>query len=145
METGRPTVYTKDLAEDICEQVAISSKSMKTICGEFNIPVKTVLNWLYDKDSPNHQEFSAMYARAKEMQAEYLVEEILEIADDGSNDLMTITKGDVSYNVEDKELTNRSKLRVDARKWIASKLMPKKYGEKIDLDINKRSFDIIIE
>ena len=61
------------------------------------------------------------------------LEEILEIADDGSNDLMTITKGDLSYEAENKEVTNRSRLRVDARKWIASKLKPKKYGDKVDM------------
>jgi hypothetical protein len=56
-----------------------------------------------------------------------------EIADDGSNDYMTITKGNKSYNVEDREVTSRSKLRVDTRKWMLSKMNPKKYGDKIDV------------
>lgn len=59
----------------------------------------------------------------KEEQSELMVEDMLEIADDGSNDYMTI-EGDKSYNVEDKEVTNRSRLRIDTRKWIASKLKP---------------------
>lgn len=73
------------------------------------------------------------YARACEIRAEKLFEEILDIADDGSNDFMTITKGDTSYEVENKEWVNRSKLRVDARKWILAKMNPKKYGEKVTL------------
>jgi len=51
---------------------------------------------------------------------------------------MTITKGDETYNVEDREVTNRSRLRVDSRKWLASKLNPKKYGDKLELDGNIR-------
>lgn len=62
-----------------------------------------------------------------------MAEDILDIADDGSNDLMTIQKGSVTYEVENKEVTNRSRLRVDTRKWLMSKMKPKKYGEKMDV------------
>lgn len=125
---GRPSKYTREQADAICEQIATSSKSMKRICEELNLPIRTVLGWLQDIE-----EFQQLYARAKEQQADFLAEEMLEIADDGSNDFMTITKGSESYNVEDKEWTSRSKLRVEARKWIASKLKPKKYGDKVEL------------
>lgn len=100
--------------------------------------VRTILSWLLDGEKEEgkqaHKDFLRSYVRAREEQADFLAEEILEIADDGSNDLMTITKGDASYETENKEVTNRSKLRVDARKWIASKLKPKKYGDKLDLN-----------
>lgn len=90
--------------------------------------VRTVLRWLReDKDG-----FCAQYARAKEEQADMMIEEMIDISDDGTNDLMTIEKGDMSYEIENKEVTNRSKLRVDTRKWIASKLKPKKYGDKLE-------------
>lgn len=129
---GRPPIYTPELANKVCEQIATSSKSLRTICAEEGMPsVGTILSWL--NSSP---EFLAQYTRAKQEQADYLVEEMLDISDDGSNDLMTITKGDVSYDVENKEVTNRSKLRVETRKWIASKLKPKKYGEKLDVTGN---------
>lgn len=90
--------------------------------------VQTVLKWLR-KDMGG---FVAQYARAKEEQADFMVEEMIDIADDGTNDYMTITKGDISYNVEDKEVTSRSKLRVETRKWAAAKLKPKKYGDKLE-------------
>lgn len=89
----------------------------------------TIHGWVLD----DREGFHKQYARAREMQAEMMFDEILDIADDGSNDLMTITKGDVSYNVEDREVTNRSRLRVDSRKWYLSKVLPKKFGDKIDV------------
>jgi hypothetical protein len=92
--------------------------------------VRTVLRWLReDKDG-----FCAQYARAKEEQADFMIEEMIEIADDGSNDLMTVQRGEDSYEMENKEVTGRSKLRVETRKWVASKLKPKKYGDKIDVE-----------
>lgn len=105
--------------------------------------VDTVLRWLredkgceFDEDGKKVKDgFCAQYARAKEEQADFMIEEMIEIADDGTNDLMTIEKGDISYEVENKEVTNRSKLRVETRKWIASKLKPKKYGDKIDMEL----------
>lgn len=126
---GAPTKYTVKQADLICERIATSSFSFKTVCESLNIPTGTALAWL-----SREQSFQERYARAKEMQADLLAEEILEIADDGSNDFMTIHKGDQEYTVENKEWTNRSKLRVDARKWIASKLKPKKYGDKQEID-----------
>lgn len=141
-KTGRPTKFTQEIADTICEEIATSSKSLKTICAKDEMPaVRTVLSWLSEGEKPNANEdlrsFLHSYARAREAQADFLAEEILEIADDGSNDLMTVGKGDATYEVENKEVTNRSRLRVDARKWIASKLKPKKYSEKIDLNVEQ--------
>lgn len=136
---GRPSQFTEELADKICGEIATTSKSLKTICSDDGMPtVRTVLSWLSQGDKEEGKaelkRFLHSYARAKEEQADFLAEEIIEIADDGSNDLMTVTRGDTTYEQENKEVTNRSKLRVDARKWIASKLKPKKYGDKIDLN-----------
>jgi len=131
MPGGQPTKYTIQKALEVCELTASSSLSLATICKQLNLKYGTVRQWI--KDNP---EFSSNYARAKEDQADYLAEEIISIADDGSNDYMTIQKGDIEYNVENKEVTNRSRLRVDARKWAAGKLKPKRYGDKIDIDLS---------
>lgn len=129
MGNGRPTEYNPEIADRICEKIATSSIGLKHILKEDGMPSQsTVYNWLRI-----HPEFLEKYTRAREDQADFMAEEILDIADDGSNDLMTIVKGDESYEVENKEVVNRSKLRVEARKWIASKLKPKKYGDKVDL------------
>lgn len=73
-------------------------------------------------------EFSEQYARAREAQADKLAEEALQIADDGRSD--TYVDGDGNVKT-DTEVIQRSKLRVDTRKWLASKMAPKKYGDKV--------------
>ena len=125
---GRPTKYTKKLADKICSQLA-TGLSMRSVARDEKFPAMTTLfRWLREKE-----EFRKQYARAKEESVDAMVEDIIDIADDGTNDYMTITKGDTEYNVEDREVTNRSRLRVDTRKWIVSKLKPKKYGDKVDI------------
>lgn len=133
VKLGRPSMYTQELADEICSLLA-EGKSLRAICGlesekNHKFPNKaTIFRWLRTNEA-----FRDQYTRAKQESADALVDEMLDIADDGSNDLMTITKGDRDYEIENKEVTNRSRLRVDTRKWIASKLKPKKYGEKLDL------------
>lgn len=128
---ARPTKYSQDIVDRICDQIATTSNGLVVICEDRTLPsVRSVYNWLND---PKYKEFLHKYTRAREEQADFLADEIIAIADDGTNDYMTITKGDKEYNVENKEVTSRSKLRVDARKWKASKLAPKKYGDKVDV------------
>ena len=126
---GRPTDYSPEIAAKICERLA-DGWSLRQICGEDDMPDKaTVLRWI-----PKHPEFRDQYARAREAQAEFWLDEILEIADDGTNDWVERENKDGSKTeVVDQEHINRSRLRVDSRKWIMSKLMPKKYGDKVDL------------
>lgn len=124
-QLGRPTQYSQEIADVICEEISTSNKSLKTICeNEYMPAVRTVLYWLKSNEDFLHQ-----YTRAKEEQADFLAEEIIEIADDSSNDTLY---GDFGP-MENKEWVNRSKLRVEARKWVASKLKPKKYGDKVDV------------
>ena len=135
---GRPDLYNEEIAAKICEDIATSSRSLRTICAQEGYPsVGTILKWLNTNES-----FLASYTRAKQEQADYLIEEMIDIADDGSNDLMTVVKGDTSYEMENKEVTNRSKLRVETRKWIASKLKPKKYGDKLEIDAKVQNTNI---
>ncbi len=114
--------------EEILEYIE-DGKSLRSILKASDMPSsRTFFNWIDDD-----KEKVKRYARAMEIRAESIFEDILEIADDGTNDFMTITKGDVEYNVEDREVTNRSRLRVDARKFFLSKVLSKKYGDKLDL------------
>lgn len=86
----------------------------------------TVMRWL-----AKYPEFRDQYAGAREAQADYYAEEILEIADDGSNDWMERKRGDETIEVENHEVLNRSRLRVDTRKWLMARMSPKKYGDKL--------------
>lgn len=127
MSLGAPTKYSDELATRICLEISTTSKSLRTICKQDGMPcVATVLNWLNSNES-----FLAQYTRAKEEQADFLAEEMMEIADDSSQDLDRID--DYGNRIENKEFVNRSKLRVETRKWIASKLKPKKYGDRVDV------------
>ena len=82
-------------------------------------------------------DFAEQYARAREMQAEAWADEILEIADDGTTDYITrVGRNGTEYEAVDQEHIARSRLRVDSRKWLMSKLAPKRYGDHVDVDVS---------
>jgi len=83
-----------------------------------------------------HPEFLPKYAGAREAQAELMSAEIIEIADETCSDTRIVKKGDLEIEVADNEWINRSRLRVDTRKWLMSKLAPKKYGDKIQQEVS---------
>ena len=78
-----------------------------------------------------HEEFRQPYVLAKEIQAEYFAEELMDIADDGTNDWREVNRAGKKSWVENPESTRRSALRVDTRKWVVSRLLAKEYGGKL--------------
>jgi hypothetical protein len=119
MAGGRPTDYTPELADTICAHIT-DGWSMRRICREDWSPqMTTIFRWLREND-----EFRKQYEAAKDIQSDAFVEDILDIADTPAalNEKGGVDSGDVA----DK------RLRIDTRKWIASKLKPKKYGEKVE-------------
>ena len=124
---GRPTLYSKELAEKICERIA-HGEGLKAICAASDMPgAPTVYRWLRMEE---HREFRDMYARAREDQQEHWADEIIEIADDATNDWMEReTKSGETVTVVNSDNINRSRLRVDTRKWLMAKLAPRKYGD----------------
>lgn len=128
MSGGRPSEFTQEIADAICERIA-EGESLRTICRDDEMPNRsTVFRWLAARP-----EFSDQYARAREAQAEALFEDMLEIADDASGDTKIVGRDGEEREVCDTEFVQRSKLRIDTRKWMAGKLAPKKYGEKLEL------------
>lgn len=124
---GRPTDYSPKLAARICERMA-TGMSVRSICLADDMPaLSSVYLWL-----TKYPEFSEQYAKAKADSAERMAEEILEIADR--------TDRDFEFNPETGAITvngehiQRARLMVDTRKWLLSKLLPKKYGDKVDLN-----------
>lgn len=112
---GRPTDYTKDMADEICEKIS-GGLSLRAICAEAGMPARgTVYRWLIE-----NADFQDQYARAREKQADYFAEEIIEIADSAEAESAAVSK---------------AKLQIDARKWAASKIAPKKYGDKQEIDV----------
>lgn len=119
---ARPSSFTQEIADTICLGLA-EGVSLRVICAKDGMPDKaTVFRWLAGNEA-----FRDQYARAREAQADFLAEEILQIADDGQNDTY-LTDNGLAVN---HDAIARSRLRVDARKWLASKMAPKKYGDKL--------------
>lgn len=121
--------YADGTFDAICERIA-NGESLKAICEGEGMPDKaTVFRWLAANESMRDK-----YALAREAQADSLFDDILSIADDGTNDWMEKNFGEETRWVENGEALRRSQLRIDARKWMAGKLRPKKYGEKLELE-----------
>lgn len=119
---GRPSIYTQELADEICAKIASNGKGIKLLCTEnSHWPSKdTIFEWL-----KNYSDFSDQYVQAKQFQIETFIDDILEIADDASQDLVTNEHGNL---VSNNSSIVRARLRIDTRKWLASKLVPKTYG-----------------
>ena len=92
--------------------------------------ISTIYDWF-----PKHPEFAEQYARAKQDSADALIEEINDIADNGTNDWMELHDPDNPGYKAHGEHIQRSRLRVDTKKWIASKMKPKKYGDVTNLNV----------
>ena len=122
---GRPSTYDAETALRICAELA-RGRPLVRIVEDVGVSVPSVYRWL-----DAHPEFREAYARAREDQADTLADEIIQISDDASNDSATDEDGNPVTNHEN---IQRSKLRVDTRKWVASKLRPKKYGDKQQLE-----------
>ncbi len=113
----------EEVIADIFARIA-SGESMNKICQEDGMPArKTLFSWIAED-----AEIQRRYELALVMRTEVHAEQILDIADDGTNDSYTDDEGNVRV---DHDVIARSKLRVDARKWHMSKMNPKRYGDKI--------------
>ena len=118
-----PSKYSDELAETICA-LLMEGQSLVHICSLDNMPSRqTVARWLAAKP-----EFQQRYTQAREVQAEFMADELLELADDATEDLT----GEGQPN---RIAVQRSKLKIDTRKWVASKLLPRKYGDRIDMKV----------
>jgi hypothetical protein len=120
---GRPSAFSKQLAKTICDRLSLG-ESLRRLCSDDEMPSKSmVMRWLAD-----NAEFRDQYAHAREAQADHWAEEIIEISDDGTGDVIVDDEGNERVN---NDVINRSKLRVDTRKWLMARMAPKKYGDKI--------------
>jgi len=111
---ARPGKYSDALARRICERIA-AGESLRAVCRDADMPsTQAVFKWLLDD---RREAFRQWYSLAREVQADVLADELVDIAD----------------AAHDKDEAALAKLRIDTRKWVAAKLRPKKYGDKIDL------------
>jgi len=123
--TGRPSIFSDEIALAICARLS-DGESLRKICCDAEMPGQTtVYRWLMENEA-----FREQYACARELQADTLFDEILDIADDASNDWMERHGENNPGWQENGEAIRRSQIRIDSRKWMAGKLRPKKYGDK---------------
>lgn len=127
MNAGRPSDYSVELADALCERIS-NGESLRAICREDGMPNKsTVFRWLAAE-----ADFATKYAHAREEQADLHAEAIVEISDEV--EIETTYKGEEVVLELSSAAVARNRLRVDARKWYAAKLAPKKYGDKIQTE-----------
>ena len=108
---GRPSSYSEEIADILCEEIAQGAALYRLCETRDDFPTaRTVYNWL-----ENVPEFFRKYARARERQQDFEADHIIAIADEATD-------------------ANLARLRVDARKWRMSKLAPKKYGDRVELE-----------
>lgn len=131
---GRPSKFTWERAEKIFKRIA-AGEPLTKICRDNDVPkLTTVYDWLWGKGIPaeHADEFAKRYDRAREKQLEAWSDQIIEISDDGTNDCFKDLKYKNGQPRMDHDHITRSRLRVDSRKWLLSKLNAKKFGEKVD-------------
>lgn len=133
---GRPTRYSNQIADEILDRMC-SGETLTSICQSEHLPSRTtVWQWYVD----DRRGFSNRYARARVAQAAYYVDEILVIADDVSEDVVMDTVGfdesgdPIQVERVNREHIQRSKIRIESRKWLAKVLDPASYGDKQRLE-----------
>lgn len=123
----RPGEYSDDLGQAICDRLA-DGETLNAICAAEDMPAaRTVRRWAADPEHP----FAPRYARAREIGYHKMADDVLDVADDGRNDwVMRRKESGETFLALDTDHIQRSRLRVDTRKWLLSKALPKIYGDK---------------
>lgn len=106
---GRPSIWSQELADQICERIS-NGETLRAVCRDIKIAPSTVIEWTW-----KNKEFFEQYTRARQKQADAYADMIL----------------DEAFNSIDPQI---GRLRVDALKWVASKLAPKRYGDKVEVE-----------
>jgi hypothetical protein len=133
VQGGVKSSYTDITARKICAKI-LDGESLNSICKNPRFPnIQAVKKWLID---PRFSAFREMYYYARRGAVELLMDEVIEIADNTGNDwIETYDKdGKVNGLKPNTEAIQRSRVRIDTRKWLAAKLIPRIYGEKLEIE-----------
>ena len=115
---SRPSIFTEEIASEICRRLSLG-ESARQICRGDDMPVmSTLMKWLTE---PDKIAFSEQYARARDCQADFYADEIIDIADELGEGV-------------DSNAINIARLRIDSRKWKVARMSPRKYGDKQQID-----------
>lgn len=136
--TGRPTSFSPELGDAICLHLA-EGKTLRKIAEMDGMPaVSSILLWVVKgfRGDEAYKAFSEQYALAREAQSEMFMDEVVEIADDDSEDYRELGDGDCPRIVVNHEHISRSKVRIETRLKVAEKFAAKRYGPKADTNVN---------
>lgn len=128
--TRDPVVYSQELALRICNRISLG-ETVTRICQDEGMPTECSI---YDWVRKDKEGFKTIYTEARQLFWERLADEIIDISDDSSNDERTIMRRGQEITLPDHDHINRSRLRVDTRKFILAKRLPKQFGDNIDQD-----------
>lgn len=118
----------------VCKEIE-KGKALRNVLKDDNMPsTSTFYEWL-----DIYPDKAKQYARATEVRAEAIFDDILSIADQNANDTYVNDQG---IEVTNNDVIQRSRLRIDARKWVLAKLNPKKFGEKIDVTSDNKPISV---
>ncbi|MGM5033515.1 terminase small subunit protein [Tardiphaga sp. 803_E3_N1_3] len=128
---ARPSLYTHEVAQTIVERLA-SGQTLREVCRDDALPAESTIRlWVLE----DREGFARRYSQARELGYHSMADEVLEIADDGTNDWIQRRKeSGETEAVIDHEHLGRSRLRFDARRWLLSKALPKIYGDRLNVD-----------
>jgi len=136
--TGRPTTFTAELGDLICLRLA-EGKPLRKIAEMDGMPVvSTILLWVVKgfRGDDVYRAFSEQYSLAREAQSEMFMDEVVEIADDSSEDIVEISDGDGAKTIVNHEHISRSKVRIETRFKVAEKFSAKRYGPRADTNVS---------
>ena len=129
---GRPTRYTLVVVKIICDRLS-NGETLRSVCRDETLPPEsTVRQWVLD----DRNGFSAQYTRARDLGLDAMADEMLDVADNASNDYMEREEPNNPGYQLNGENVQRSRLRIDARKWYLCKLAPKRYGDRQQLEVS---------
>jgi hypothetical protein len=133
-KVGRPSSFNAAIADKLCRELASSSDGLRRICrSNRKFPSRsTVLRWLGE-----NKDFRSQYASARDFQFQSLADEILEIADQVRIGTVTKTHANGKRERRTGDMVDRARLQVDTRKWLLSKLLPKKYGDHLEVETSQ--------
>lgn len=123
---------TQELRDEVCAR-RIRGEKLQDICADEHLPsYDTLMKWWLGEPGDGHDAFRHAYAHALMAWAMGVVDEIVEIADDTSGDWQWSERKQAW--VPDNDTPTRAKVRIDTRKWIATKMLPRLFGERMEID-----------
>jgi hypothetical protein len=137
---GRPTCYSSEIAERLCEELA-AGRTVTEVCRDPDMPsARTVYNWA----ARNHSGFARIYRQAREAGCYAMADQVIDIADDASGDLIVREARDGStVMVPNPENIKRAQLRGGSRRWLIAKFLPKQFGDKPEPGVVDPSSDAL--